>query len=60
MWECFLLAIIIYFPALHAPFGTYSLPVADWLVILPVALTVVPALEGAKSMVRRGWLGPTG
>ena len=57
LWECLLLAVIIYLPALHAPFGTYSLPLGDWLVILPLALSIVPALEAAKWMVRRGWLG---
>lgn len=56
-WECLLLALIVYLPALHAPFGTYALPLADWLVILPAAFSIVPALEAGKWMVRRGWVG---
>ncbi len=56
-WEIVLLALILYVPALQAPFGTVSLPLADWVVLLPAALSIIPALEAGKSMVRRGWLG---
>ena len=57
VWELVLLAIIVYVPFLHEPFGTFSLPLEDWLIIIALAFTVVPVLELAKWMERRGWLG---
>jgi Ca2+-transporting ATPase len=30
----------------------------DWLILGGVALTIVPVLETAKWMERRGWFGP--
>lgn len=57
LWELTLLALIVYLPFLHAPFGTYALPPVDWLLILVLAFSVSPVLECAKWMVRRGWLG---
>ena len=56
-WELLLLAALVYLPLLHGPMGTYALPLADWLVIVPVAFSVVPVLELVKWMGRRGWLG---
>ena len=52
----FLLAII-YIPIFHEPFGTFSLPWRDWAILVPLAFTVVPVLELAKWMERRGWFG---
>jgi len=52
----FLLAII-YIPIFHQPFGTFSLPWRDWAILVPLAFTVVPVLELAKWMERRGWFG---
>jgi Ca2+-transporting ATPase len=34
-WELLLLALIIYVPFLHEPFGTFSLPLIDWAILLP-------------------------
>jgi Ca2+-transporting ATPase len=52
-----LLAAIVYVPALHEPFGTFSLGGRDWLIVLPAALTVFPVLETAKWALRKGWFG---
>ena len=57
LWEVGLLLLIIYVPFLHNVFGTYYLPVEDWLIIGGLAATVVPVLEVAKWMERRGWFG---
>ena len=57
LWELLLLCLIVYLPFLHAPFGTYSLPPADWVIIMLAAFTVSPVLEMAKWMERRGWFG---
>jgi Ca2+-transporting ATPase len=57
LWEVTLLLIIIYVPFLHNVFGTYYLPLVDWLIIGGLAATVVPVLEAAKWMERRGWFG---
>lgn len=52
-WELTLLALVVYLPVLHAPFGTYALPLADWLVVVAGALTVAPVLDAAKWLVNR-------
>lgn len=57
IWELIMLAVIIYVPVLHKPFGTFSLPLIDWVIIITLSLTVSPVLELAKWMERRGWLG---
>jgi Ca2+-transporting ATPase len=57
VWELILLAFVIYLPALHEPFGTYALPLADWLLVNVLAATIAPVLELAKWMERRGWFG---
>jgi Ca2+-transporting ATPase len=57
VWELVLLALIIYLPFLHEPFGTLSLPLIDWVIVTFTAFTVVPVLEIAKWMERRGWFG---
>jgi Ca2+-transporting ATPase len=56
-WEIALLLLIVYLPALHEPFNTYSLPLVDWLIVGALAVTIVPVLEIAKWMERKGWLG---
>ena len=38
IWELILLALIVHLPVLHAPFSTYSLPPADWAIVLGLAL----------------------
>jgi len=57
LWELVLLALIIYVPFLHEPFGTFSLPLVDWAIVIALAFTVSPVLELAKWMERRGWFG---
>jgi Ca2+-transporting ATPase len=52
-----LLSLIVYVPFLHKLFGTYSLSLEDWLVIVALAFSVSPVLEIAKWMERRGWFG---
>lgn len=57
IWEMVLLSLIVYLPFLHDAFGTYALSATDWLIVVGLAVTVVPVLELAKWMERRGWLG---
>jgi Ca2+-transporting ATPase len=51
------LILIVYVPFLHDLFGTYSLTLEDWLIIIALAFSVSPVLEIAKWMERRGWFG---
>ncbi len=57
VWELALLILIVYVPFLHDPFGTFSLPLVDWVIAIVLAFTVLPVLEAAKWMERRGWFG---
>ncbi len=57
IWELILLSLIVYLPFLHDAFGTYALRLTDWLIVAGLAVTVVPVLELAKVMLRRGWFG---
>ena len=57
VWELLLLTLIVYLPFLHQPFGTFALPLQDWLIVIALAFTVSPVLELAKWMVRKGWFG---
>ena len=57
LWEIVLLLLIVYVPALHEPFNTFSLPLVDWLIVFVLSLTISPVLELVKWMERRGWLG---
>ncbi len=57
IWELALLMVIIYLPFLHEAFGTYYLPLVDWGIVVGLAFSVVPVLEIAKWMERRGWFG---
>ena len=34
VWELMLLGVIVYVPWFHAPFGTFSFSVADWLLVI--------------------------
>jgi Ca2+-transporting ATPase len=56
-WELSLLAVVVYLPAAHDLFGTNALPFEEWLLVNGLAATIVPVLESAKWMERRGWLG---
>ncbi len=55
--EVLLLPLLIYVPFLSEAFGTTSLALADWVLVVALAATVVPVLESVKWMVRRGWYG---
>jgi Ca2+-transporting ATPase len=57
LWELALLALVVYLPLLQTPFGTFRLPLIDWVIIVALAFTVSPVLEVAKWMERRGWFG---
>lgn len=57
LWELALLALIIYVPFLQDAFGTFSLPLVDWAIVIALAFSVSPVLELAKWMERRGWFG---
>jgi Ca2+-transporting ATPase len=57
LWELFMLALILYVPILERTFGTFGLPLMDWLIIVAAAFSVLPVLELAKWMERRGWFG---
>jgi Ca2+-transporting ATPase len=48
-----MLAGVVHLPLLHAPFGTYSLPPRDWLIVTLLAASVSPVLEAAKWWQRR-------
>jgi Ca2+-transporting ATPase len=53
LWELLLLVLVIYLPFLHRPFGTYSLPLVDWVIVVILAFTVSPVLEVVKWFIRR-------
>jgi P-type Ca2+ transporter type 2C len=57
LWELALLAAIVFVPALQGPFGTHPLSPTDVALIATLAFTVVPVLELAKWVERKGWLG---
>ncbi len=57
LWEMGLLALIVYLPFMHDAFKTFSLPLVDLAIIAALSLTIVPVLETAKWMERRGWFG---
>ncbi len=60
VWELALLGLILYVPFLHDAFGTYYLPLQDWIIVVGLSLTISPVLELAKWMERRGWFGEMG
>ncbi|MFZ5808394.1 MAG: cation-translocating P-type ATPase [Chloroflexota bacterium] len=57
LWEIGLLILIIYLPALQNAFNTFNLPLIDWLILIPLSLTISPVLELAKWMERKGFFG---
>jgi Ca2+-transporting ATPase len=56
-WEIALLLLIVSLPVLHEPFNTFSLPLVDLIIVLGLAVTIMPVLEMAKWLERKGWLG---
>jgi len=57
LWELTLLILVLYVPFLQLLFGTFSLTSMDWVLVGCLALTVLPVLELAKGMIRRGYFG---
>ncbi len=51
--ELLVLLVIVYLPVLHRPFGTYSLPLVDWVIVILLAFSVSPVLEAVKWFERR-------
>jgi len=52
-WELVLLALVVYLPILHRPFGTFALTGEDWLIVLLAAFTITPVLEVVKAWQRK-------
>lgn len=63
-WELALLAAVVYLPALRRPFGTFALPIEDWIVVGLAAVSMAPVVESAKAYARRArphaLAGPSG
>jgi Ca2+-transporting ATPase len=53
LMELVVLLLIVYLPFLHRPFGTYSLPLVDWVLIIALSFSVSPVLELVKWFERR-------
>jgi len=51
--ELVVMLLIVYLPVLHRPFGTYSLPLIDWVIVIVLAFSVSPVLEIVKWFERR-------
>ncbi len=60
LWELLLLVLVVYVPFLQALFNTSALSPIDWAIVTASAFTVLPVLEAAKWLGRRGWLGEMG
>ncbi len=58
--ELLLLLLIVYVPFFQRIVGTFSMGADDWLLIGALAMTIVPILEAAKWLARRGWFGDLG
>jgi len=56
-WELVLLSAIVCVPFLQGPFGTFTFAWTDWALTVTLAFTIVPVLEVAKWLERRGYLG---
>jgi Ca2+-transporting ATPase len=56
-WETALLAGILAWPALYVPFGNAPVAASDWGVVVLAAVSIVPVVEAAKVLVRRGVFG---
>jgi len=53
-WEVMLLSLVLYLPVLQGPFGTFDLSVTDWAIVLGVSASVLPVLDVAKLLLKRG------
>jgi P-type Ca2+ transporter type 2C len=50
--ELLVMFAIVYVPVLQRPFGTYSLPLMDWIIVFILAFSVSPVLEAVKWLER--------
>ena len=57
LWELGMLVAVVYLPFLTVPFGTFMMPVTDWVIITIGAMSVIPVIELAKLAVRKGLFG---
>jgi len=53
LWELALLLLVVNLPPLQDAFGTRSLSLGTWAIVVGCALTIVPALEVAKALLRQ-------
>jgi P-type Ca2+ transporter type 2C len=53
-WEIALVVLVVNVPFLQDAFGTTSLSAADWAIVGGSAVTIVPVVEVAKRLIRRG------
>src|SRR3989344_5695745 len=51
--ELIILLLVIYVPFLQAPFKTFSLLPADWILVILTAITIIPVLEITKWFLRK-------
>ena len=54
VWEIALVVMVVNVPFLQDAFGTTSLSAADWGIVVGSAVTIVPVLDVAKRVIRRG------
>jgi P-type Ca2+ transporter type 2C len=60
VWELALLMLVLHVPFLQDAFGTSSLSAETWAIVVGIAATVIPVLEGAKWWLRHSAArGPT-
>jgi Ca2+-transporting ATPase len=57
LWELALLVLIVYAPVLQMPFGTFSLTLKDWAIVIGLSLTISAVLELVTWVELRGWFG---
>ena len=53
LWEVALVLLVINVPLLQDAFGTRSLSLQDWAIVVGAAVTIVPVLELVKLVLRR-------
>jgi Ca2+-transporting ATPase len=57
VWELVLIVLIVYVPFLQNVFGTFALSLNDWALVGLLSVSIVPVIELAKWVQRRGWFG---
>ncbi|HEX7364680.1 MAG TPA: calcium-transporting P-type ATPase, PMR1-type [Dehalococcoidia bacterium] len=53
LWECIMLGLIVYLPALQGPFNTYPLTLPDWIIAIFSASTIFIAAEIYKLIISK-------